>query len=154
MFSRILCKTVVTIVAGLLFSGPAAASPQLQIRIPRMNLVGPLNYNTQDYSPLVYFQDSNTLAIAGHRVTPWRLKGWPYGPFRHIDWLRLGDRIYISYGKYTNVYKVIHIYPLVLPTHVRDYTRLSGIVLSACTPPYSATYRYVVRGRLIKVVRG
>jgi hypothetical protein len=149
--SRILRKLTTIAVAGLVFTSSATAS--LQLNIPRLHLVTPLNYVSQDIGPRVYFQDSNTLAVAGHRVTPSAYLNWPYGAFYYINNLRLGDRIYVRYNKWVNIYKVVKIYPQVLPGMVRSYTRLPGIILSACTPRHSAKYRYVVRGKLIKSIR-
>lgn len=137
-------------VAGLLFVGPATAS--LNLTIPRLHLKTPLNYVSQDKGPVIYYQDKNTLAIAGHRVTPWSYLHWPYGAFYYINNLRLGDRIYVRYNHWMNVYRVVKIYPAVLPSHVRQYTRFPGVVLSACTPRHSAAYRYVVRGELERSV--
>lgn len=144
MYSRTLLKGAVLVVAGLAFAGPATAS--LKLTIPRLNLAVPLNYVSQDPSPIIYYQDKDTLAIAGHRVTHTR-------PFYYIDTIRLGDFLYIDYGKYRNKYKVIHLYPAVRPTDVRQYLKMSGVILSACTPRHFATYRYVVRARLVKSYR-
>ena len=83
-----------------------------------------------------------TVAIAGHRTTY-------LAPFRHIDALRPGDRIVLRmpYGNFT--YRVQY-NRIVAPTALwvtRDvgYDRL---VLSACTPLYSAAQRIIVFARL------
>ena len=85
-----------------------------------------------------------TIGIAGHRTT--------YGaPFRHIDSMKLGDRIELQmpYGNF--IYEVEKT-NIVYPTDVgvvrpMGYERL---VLSACHPLYSAEQRYIVFARLIR----
>lgn len=83
-----------------------------------------------------------TTAIAGHRTTY-------LAPFRHIDALRPGQRIVLEmpYARFT--YTVVGS-RVVLPTDVSvigpaGYPRL---VLSACTPLFSASHRIVVFARL------
>jgi sortase A len=86
-----------------------------------------------------------TVAIAGHRTTY-------LAPFRHIDALRPGDKIFVRmpYGRF--VY-VVQYHRIVLPTalwvtHNVGYERL---VLSACNPLYSAAQRIIVFARLASV---
>jgi sortase A len=87
---------------------------------------------------------AGTTAIAGHRTTY-------LAPFRHIDALRPGNRILLNmpYAHFT--YTVIG-ERVVAPTDVRaavanvGYSRL---VLSACTPLFSAEKRLLVYARLI-----
>jgi sortase A len=84
-----------------------------------------------------------TTAIAGHRTTY-------LAPFRHIDELRRGNRILLEmpYAHFTYTVTSQH---SVLPTDVSaaiadvGYSRL---VLSACTPPFSAAERLLVFARL------
>jgi sortase A len=83
-----------------------------------------------------------TIAVAGHRTTY-------LAPFRHIDALHPGDRIYVKmpYGRFTYV---VQYHRIVLPTalwvtHNVGYERL---VLSACNPLYSAAQRIIVFARL------
>jgi sortase A len=84
-----------------------------------------------------------TVAIAGHRTTY-------LAPFRHIDSMKTGDKIYLKmpYGTFTySVQKT----EIVAPTdvgiiHDTGYERL---VLSACNPLYSASQRYIVFARLV-----
>ncbi len=83
-----------------------------------------------------------TTAIAGHRTTY-------LAPFRHIDALRIGDSIVLRmpYGRFT--YAVTHL-RVVLPTDI-DVIRPVGypqLVLSACTPLFSASHRLIVFARL------
>jgi sortase A len=88
-----------------------------------------------------------TTAIAGHRTTY-------LAPFRHIDSLSPGSRIELNmpYAHFT--YTVIG-QRVVAPTDVQaavakvGYTRL---VLSACTPLFSAAKRLLVYARLTRTV--
>ena len=82
------------------------------------------------------------MAIAGHRTT--YLK-----PFRHIDSLRPGDRIHIEMPYADFVYTVVRT-RVVVPTDlaVLKDTGRDTLVMSACTPLYSASHRIVVFSRL------
>jgi sortase A len=88
-----------------------------------------------------------TTAIAGHRTTY-------LAPFRHIDALRPGNRILVNMPYARLTYTVIG-KRVVEPTNVEaavgqvGYTRL---VLSACTPLYSAAKRILVYARLARTV--
>lgn len=90
---------------------------------------------------------SRTTAIAGHRTTY-------LAPFRHIDALRRGSRVLLEmpYARFT--YTVLA-QRVVSPTDVQaavgdvGYSRL---VLSACTPLFSAEKRLLVFARLTKTV--
>jgi sortase A len=83
-----------------------------------------------------------TTAIAGHRTTY-------LAPFRHIDALRRGQPIVLQmpYARFT--YTVISS-RVVLPTDVSaiDPVGYSRLVLSACTPLFSASHRLLVFARL------
>jgi sortase A len=102
--------------------------------------------------PGVYSQTNfpgiaGTTAIAGHRTTY-------LAPFRHIDELRKGDKIILRmpYGRFT--YTVTG-ERSVLPSDVRaaiDYVGYTRLVLSACTPPFSAAERLLVFARFTRVV--
>jgi sortase (surface protein transpeptidase) len=83
-----------------------------------------------------------TTAIAGHRTTY-------LAPFRHIDSLRPGQSILLDMPYAHFIYRVIGS-RVVLPTDVSiikpvGYSRL---VLSACTPLFSASHRLIVFARL------
>jgi sortase A len=84
-----------------------------------------------------------TTAIAGHRTT------W-LAPFRSLDALRKGAPVVLDmpYARFT--YRVIGS-RVVLPTDVSviDPVGYSRLVLSACTPPFSASHRLIVFARLI-----
>jgi sortase A len=85
-----------------------------------------------------------TVGIAGHRTTY-------LAPFRHIDSMEEGDRIYLEmpYAKFTyEVQKTSIVDPSdVGVVRYRGYERL---VLSACHPLYSAEYRFIVYARMIR----
>lgn len=87
-----------------------------------------------------------TTAIAGHRTTY-------LAPFRHIDELHRGEPIVIEmpYARFT--YKVLDL-RVVLPTDVSvlDPAGYSRLVLSACTPLFSASHRLIVFARLTSTV--
>ena len=76
-------------------------------------------------------------AVAGHRTT--------YGaPFYSLNALQRGDRIVVDtpYGRFA--YRVARL-STVLPSDVGVlYDRGYGLVLTTCTPPYSASHRLVV----------
>ena len=80
-----------------------------------------------------------TVAIAGHRTTY-------LAPFRHLDALRRGDRVVLQmpYGTFT--YRVISS-TVVSPQDTAVLRRVGHqhrLVLTACTPLYSAAQRLVV----------
>jgi sortase A len=87
-----------------------------------------------------------TTAIAGHRTT------W-LAPFRSLGGLRRGAPVVLDmpYARFT--YRVIGS-RVVLPTDVSviDPVGYSRLVLSACTPPFSASHRLIVFARLISTV--
>jgi sortase A len=98
--------------------------------------------------PGVYPQTSfpglaGTTAIAGHRTTY-------LAPFRHIDALHYGNRILINMPYAHLTYTVIG-HQVVAPTDFSAAVRNVGyprIVLSACTPLFSAAKRLLVFARL------
>ncbi len=87
-----------------------------------------------------------TVAIAGHRTTY-------LAPFRHVDRLRKGDaiRIEMPYGEFD--YAVTHT-RVVAPsdTGILANTGKNTIVLTACTPLYTAKQRIAVFGRLVREI--
>lgn len=103
---------------------------------------GPGIYSETDFPGI-----PGTTAIAGHRTTY-------LAPFRHIDALRPGNRIllYMPYAHFT--YTVIG-QRVVAPTDVRaavDGVGYSRLVLSACTPLFSAAKRLLVFAHLTRTV--
>jgi sortase A len=131
------------------------------IRIPRIGADFVLVYGTGteelEQGPGIYTQSTypgtrfpglgGTTAIAGHRTTFLE-------PFRHIDQLRHGDRIYVDMPYAHFVYTVLG-HRNVLPTDVEAAIRGAGysrLVLSACTPLFSAAERLLVFARLTNTI--
>lgn len=122
--------------AALVVASPSSSYSYF-IKIPRLGLTAPLNYKSQDISPYIYYQDDDTIAVAAHRVTP-MAPFYSYGPFRHIDRLETGDPIFINKRKFIVMrHKDVRPYE----TWILNY---KGLVISACDPPHSAAFRYVV----------
>ncbi|HTR89917.1 MAG TPA: class E sortase, partial [Solirubrobacteraceae bacterium] len=99
------------------------------------------------YADTRYPGVSGTTAIAGHRTTY-------LAPFRDINLLRPGDRIVVRmpYARFT--YTVAG-QRVVAPTDVSaaiDQLGYSRLVLSACTPLFSAAKRLLVYARLTQTV--
>ncbi len=130
----------------------APGSPVGSIRIPRIgaNFVVVAGTGTAELEkgPGVYPQTrfpgaGGTTAIAGHRTT------W-LAPFRHVNELRTGDHIQLDMP-YAHFLYTVTGHRIVAPTDVRaaiaevGYSRL---VLSACTPLFSAAKRILVYARL------
>jgi sortase A len=108
---------------------------------------GPGIYTQSTYAGTRFPGLGATTAIAGHRTTFLE-------PFRHIDELRRGDRIVLDmpYAHFTYTVTGHH---AVAPSDVAaaignvGYSRL---VLSACTPLFSAAERLLVFARLTRTV--
>jgi sortase A len=146
----------IAVLAGGLEGRAKEGSAVGRIRIPRIgaSFVVVKGTNTSDleggpgiYSETVFPGMAGTTAIAGHRTTY-------LAPFRHVDLLRAGSRIVLNmpYAHFT--YTVIG-KRVVAPNDVRaavgnvGYTRL---VLSACTPLFSAAKRLLIFARLTRTV--
>jgi len=151
----------VAFLAGELARHAALGSAVGSIRIPRIGANFVLVYGTGteelEKGPGIYTQSiypgtrfpglGTTTAIAGHRTTF-------LAPFRHIDELRRGDRILVNMPYAHFVYTVSG-QRSVLPTDV--YAAIgrahhSRLVLSACTPPFSAAERLLVYARLTTTI--
>jgi len=116
---------------GLALSGPTAASPRsATLVIPRLGLDVRLAPSLNE-GPYAYYQDHDTLAIAGHRTTYSR-------PFSRLPMLRRGDKIRVDGTLF-----VVRRSAVVRPWEIW-ILRFRGLVLSACHPAGSAAYRYVV----------
>jgi len=127
-----------------------------RIAIPRIGVSSVVvkGTSTQDLEagPGVYPETSfpgsgRTTAIAGHRTTF-------LAPFRHVDALRYGNRIRLKmpYAEFT--YMVIGM-RVVAPTDVQAAVGDAGynrLVLSACTPLFSAAKRLLVFAHLVRTV--
>ena len=125
-------STLIVAVVGLaLASSTTAASYRgATLVIPRLGLETRLA-SSLDEGPLAYYQDRDTLAIAGHRTT--------YShPFSRLPMLRRGDKIQVD-GVLFLVRRSVVVRPW--ETWILDFR---GVVLSACHPAGSAAYRYVV----------
>jgi sortase A len=108
---------------------------------------GPGVYSNASFPGVRFPGIAGTTAIAAHRTTY-------LAPFRHIDALRRGDRIVLEMPYARLTYRVLN-QRVVNPGDVHaaigsvGYTRL---VLSACTPLFSAAKRLLVFARLARVV--
>lgn len=122
-----------------------------RIEIPHIGISFTFVQNTDEsslskgpghYADTVLPGEHGTVAIAGHRTTY-------LAPFRHIDSLRSGDRVLLNmpYGQF--VYRV-ESSRVVLPSDVAVIRREQHdrVVLTACTPLFSAAKRIVVSARL------
>jgi sortase A len=132
-------------------------SPVGQITIPKIGLEmvvvqgtttadlerGPGHYDAESGEATDLPGMGGVVAIAGHRTTFLE-------PFRHIDALHRGDVIQLKmpYGVFT--YRVIR-QQTVLPSDwsILRPRKFEELVLSACTPLYSASHRLVVYARLV-----
>jgi sortase (surface protein transpeptidase) len=134
--SRSLLSTLLVALVGLALAGPTTASPQgSSLVIPRLGLHTRLAPSLSQ-GPYAYYQDADTLAIAGHRTTHNR-------PFSRLPLLRRGDRIRIDDAVF-----VVRRTAVVRPWETW-ILRFRGVVLSACHPAGSAAYRYVVFAALL-----
>jgi sortase A len=142
--------------AGALQRGSRDGSPVARIHIPRIGVNFVVVYGTSTsalesgpgiYRTTVFPGSGGTTAIAGHRTTF-------LAPFRHIDSLRPGDsiRLDMPYGDFNYTVTDSRV---VAPTDVHDAVAYLGyprLVLSACTPLFSAAKRLLVFARLTNIV--
>ncbi len=138
--------------AGALQRRTRVGSPVGRIHIPHIGANFVVVYGTSTsalesgpgiYRNTVFPGSGGTTAIAGHRTTF-------LAPFRHIDSLRPGNTIHLDmpYGSF--IYTVTGS-RVVAPTDVHDavaYVGYPRLVLSACTPLFSAAKRILVFARL------
>jgi len=127
-----------------------------RIRIPRIGVSSVVVKGTRAsdlrsgpgiYPETVFPGIPGTTAIAGHRTTY-------LAPFRHIDALHRGNRILLD-APYAHFTYTITGKAVVKPTDVAAATRTVGyprLVLSACTPLFSAAKRLLVYARLTSTV--
>jgi sortase A len=142
--------------AGALQHHAGDGSPVGRIRIPRIGTsfvvvngtsTAALQGGPGIFPETVYPGVAGTTAIAGHRTTY-------LAPFRHIDELRRGDRILVNMPYAAFTYTVIG-KRVVAPTNVHAAIANVGyprLVLSACTPLFSAAKRLLVYARLTRTV--
>jgi sortase A len=131
-------------------------SPVARIRIPRIGVSAVVVKGTSSsdlrsgpgiYPETVFPGVPGTTAIAGHRTTY-------LAPFRHVDALRRGNRILLD-APYAHLTYTVTGKAVVRPTAVEAATRNVGyprLVLSACTPLFSAAKRLLVYARLASTV--
>jgi sortase A len=131
-------------------------SPVARIRIPRIRASFVVVNGTSEsalrsgpgiYPSTAFPGGGATTAIAGHRTTY-------LAPFRHIDALRPGDQIKLEMPYADFTYSVTGS-RVVAPTDFRDAVANLGyprLVLSACTPLFSAAKRILVFARLTATV--
>ena len=124
-----------TIAVGLALAGPTAAGAATsgagaRLEIPRLGLDVRLAPSLSE-GPLAYYQDGDTLAVAGHRTTHSR-------PFSRLPMLRRGDEIRVGGVRF-----LVRRSTVVRPweTWILGFR---GLVLTACHPAGSAAFRYVV----------
>jgi sortase A len=146
----------IAFLAGQLEHTTTDGSPVGRILIPRIGasfvVVKGTSTSDLESGPGVYSETDfpgigGTTAIAGHRTTY-------LAPFRHVDLLQPGSRILLNmpYAHFT--YTVVS-KEVVSPSDVQaavgnvGYSRL---VLSACTPLFSAAKRLLVSARLTETV--
>jgi sortase A len=146
----------VAVLAGGLQGRAENGSPVGRISIPRIGASFVVVKGTRPsdleggpgiYGETVFPGMAGTTAIAGHRTTY-------LAPFRHVDQLHKGNRIMLNMPYADFTYTVIG-KRIVAPTNVTaavgnvGYSRL---VLSACTPLFSAAKRLLIYARLTRTV--
>lgn len=141
----------VAYLAGLLQRHTKAGSAVGRIRIPAIGasfvMVKGTGTSELENGPGIYPETSfpgiaGTTAIAGHRTTY-------LAPFRHIDALHRGESIVLEMPYARLSYRIMGS-RVVLPTDVSvlDPVGYSRLILSACTPLFSASHRLIVFARL------
>ena len=150
-FRRALVSFAVPAVAlALTTAGTATSNGHLSDRliIPRLHLSEPLG-TMLDAGPAFYPGsgrpgESFTIAIAGHRTTHTH-------PFWSLDRLTRGDRIVILWTGRRHVYEVTGS-RVVAPTDwsVTREEGLERLVLTTCTPRFSARQRLVIFARVVR----
>jgi sortase A len=142
----------VAVLASSLERRAAVGAAVGRIRIPRIGInfviVKGTSTSALESGPGIFPETvfpglGGTTAIAGHRTTY-------LAPFRHIDELRPGNRIVLDmpYAHFTYLVTGSAVVP---PTDVHaavDRVGYARLVLSACTPPFSAAKRLLVFARL------
>jgi sortase A len=142
--------------AGALERSAREGAPVARINIPRIGasfvVVNGTSTAALQSGPGIYPETlfpgrGGTTAIAGHRTTY-------LAPFRHIDALRAGDqiRLQMPYANFTYTVTASRVVP---PNDVHDAVANVGyprLVLSACTPLFSASKRLLVFARLTRTV--
>jgi sortase A len=137
---------------------PSAGARYGQVAIPKIGIRVPIRqgvahdavlsrgvgHERSSYGPGM----GGTILLFGHRVTP--VLGLGHGPFRFINRLRRGNRIVVTmpYGRF--VYRVLRhrvLTPAQVARRFRPSLERERLVLTACHPPGSREFRYVVIAR-------
>lgn len=108
--------------------------------------LGPGVYSKAEFPTTTFPGVGSTTAIAGHRTT------W-LAPFRRINELHPGDRIFVTmpYARFTYIVTHQRIVPEADVAAVIAPTRSAHVVLSACYPLFSAEKRILIFARLAAV---
>jgi sortase (surface protein transpeptidase) len=128
-FPSLLRTFVPVVVLGFALASPGTASGS-RLVVPRLGLDVSIAKRLEQ-GPRIYYRDTDTIGIAGHRTTYTR-------PFRRLPALRPGDVVRLG-GTGFRVRRTV----IVRPWEVW-ILRWRGLVLSACHPAGSAAYRFVV----------
>jgi sortase A len=123
-------------------AGSGSVSDSARLLIPKIHLDAPVGL-TLDRGPAFYAGSARpgqpyTIAIAGHRTTHTR-------PFWSLDALHRGDRIVILWHGGRHVYSVTGS-AVISPSDwsvTKDVGR-ERLILSTCTPRFTARFRLVV----------
>lgn len=105
---------------------------------------GPGIYTKAEYPDVTFPGVPGVTAIAGHRTTF-------LAPFRRINELHAGERIFLTMPYARFVYTVIGkrvVSPTDVSAAVKPFGHKANLVLSACTPLFSAAKRLLVFARL------
>jgi sortase A len=140
-----------SVLAGHLRTRTPAGGPLGRIAIPRIggNFVfvagtgeRSLKRGPGHYASTGLPGERGTVAVAGHRTTY-------LAPFRRLNRLRRGDRITLSmfYGRFTYRVEGTRVVP---PSYTRALRRVhyDRLVLTTCTPMFSAKKRLIATARL------
>jgi sortase (surface protein transpeptidase) len=128
-FPSLLRTFVPVVVLGFALASPGTASGS-RLVVPRLGLDVSIAKRLEQ-GPRIYYRDTDTIGIAGHRTTYTK-------PFLSLPALRRGDVVRLGRTSFRVRRTVI-----VRPWEVW-ILRWRGLVLSACHPAGSAAYRFVV----------
>ena len=144
MSQRLLLSVLAALALAAAIIAPVAGASQKGYYSPLIVIpsigVHQIAQRTLATGPVVYYynQDTGTIGIAGHNVTP--VAGYNgHGPFHFLKFIKLGADVYVNHVHYRVVKKIV-----ALPSEARKLLNFHGVVLSACYPDYSAQYRTVV----------
>ncbi len=116
-------KTALVAFVALALAQSAGAASRPVLVIPKLGLRATISYTSLEHGPWLWHHGQGNIAIAGHRVTHTH-------PFKNLDRLRRGDRIYLAGRTY-----VVRARRVLLPSDVKAVAGYHGLVLSACALP-------------------